>query len=372
MKTGSKHRVIISGGGTGGHIFPAISIANAIRIKDPGVEILFVGALGRMEMDKVPAAGYRIIGLPIAGLRRDLSLRGIITNLGLPVRLARSVTAAGRIIRDFRPTVAVGVGGYASGPMLWVARKNKIPYILQEQNSFAGKTNKMLAAGARYICVAYPGMEQFFPASKVILTGNPIRKDIRPASEQEKKEALLHFGLDPGKRTLLITGGSLGAGTLNRCVREYLPRSGDHSVQILWQCGKNGLSLAEEALKEHPGVPVFVHEFIARMDLAYAAADVVVSRAGAGSISEFCAAGKACIFVPSPNVAEDHQTHNALALVKENAGWMVTDKDAPVSLMEKALELIFNDSQRQRLSANILKLSRPHAAEQIASLLLEL
>ncbi len=202
MKTGSKHRVIISGGGTGGHIFPAISIANAIRIKDPGVEILFVGALGRMEMDKVPAAGYRIIGLPIAGLRRDLSLRGIITNLGLPVRLARSVTAAGRIIRDFRPTVAVGVGGYASGPMLWVARKNKIPYILQEQNSFAGKTNKMLAAGARYICVAYPGMEQFFPASKVILTGNPIRKDIRPASEQEKKEALLRSRAEAWEQAL--------------------------------------------------------------------------------------------------------------------------------------------------------------------------
>ncbi|MDD4919798.1 MAG: undecaprenyldiphospho-muramoylpentapeptide beta-N-acetylglucosaminyltransferase [Bacteroidales bacterium] len=372
MKTGSKNRIIISGGGTGGHIFPAISIANAIRIKDPGVEVLFVGALGRMEMEKVPAAGYRIIGLPIAGLRRDLSLRGIIANLMLPVRLVESVTAAGRIIRDFRPTVAVGVGGYASGPLLWVAGKKGVPYILQEQNRFAGKTNKMLAAGAVHICVAYPGMEQFFPASKVVLTGNPIRKDIRPATEQEKQEALMHFGLDHEKKTLLITGGSLGAGTLNRCVREYLPRSGDRPVQILWQCGKHGMSQAAEALKEHPSVPVYVHEFIARMDLAYAAADLVVSRAGAGSISEFCAAGKACIFVPSPNVAEDHQTHNAMALVKENAGRLVTDKEAPVILMEKALELIFNDSERKKLSANILKLSRPDAAEQIASMVLEL
>ncbi|HPJ82266.1 MAG TPA: undecaprenyldiphospho-muramoylpentapeptide beta-N-acetylglucosaminyltransferase [Bacteroidales bacterium] len=372
MKTGSNHRIIISGGGTGGHIFPAISIANAIRIKDPGVEILFVGALGRMEMEKVPAAGYKIIGLPIAGLRRDLSLRGIMANLMLPLRLAQSVNAAGRIIRDFGPTVAVGVGGYASGPLLWVAGKKGIPYILQEQNSFAGKTNKMLAAGAAHICVAYPGMEQFFPASKVVLTGNPIRKDIRPATEQEKEEALKHFGLDREKKTLLITGGSLGAGTLNRCVREYLPRSGDRRVQILWQCGKHGLSQAEAVLKEHPGVPVYVYEFIARMDLAYAAADLVVSRAGAGSISEFSAAGKACIFVPSPNVAEDHQTHNAMALVNENAGWMVTDKEAPLSLMDKALELIFNDSERNRLSANILKLSRPDAAAQIASMVLGL
>jgi len=372
MKTRNHNRIIISGGGTGGHIFPAISIANAIRMKDPEAEILFVGALGRMEMEKVPAEGYKITGLPIAGLRRDKSVSGVMANLVLPVRLLKSVLAAGRIVKDFNPTVAVGVGGYASGPLLWIARKKKIPYILQEQNSFAGKTNKMLARGAAYICVAYSGMEQFFPADRTVLTGNPIREGIHPATAQEKKEALLHFGLDPGKKTLLVTGGSLGAGTLNRCVREYLPRTREHPVQILWQCGKHGMRLAAESLKEYPGVPVHAHEFIARMDLAYAAADLVVSRAGAGSISEFCAAGKACIFVPSPNVAENHQTHNAMALVKELAGRLVTDKDAPAILMENAMELIFNDSELKRLSENIEKLSRPHAAAHIASMVLEL
>lgn len=372
MKRQGNHKIIISGGGTGGHIFPAISIANAIRMKDPGAGILFVGALGRMEMEKVPEAGYKIAGLPIAGLHRNFSWQGIKANLMLPFRLVKSVTEAGRIIRDFHPTAAVGVGGYASGPLLWVARKKGIPYILQEQNSYAGKTNKMLAAGAVHICVAYPGMEKFFPASKIVLTGNPIRNDISPASKEAKQEALTHFGLDPYKKTIFVTGGSLGAGTLNRCVREYLPRSGNYQVQILWQCGKNGILTAKDAVEAYPGIPVHPHEFIRRMDLAYAVADLVISRAGAGSISELSAAGKACIFVPSPNVAEDHQSHNAMALVRENAGCLVPDKEAPAILMNKAIELIFNAKKLDTLSENILKLSRPHAAAQIASMILEL
>jgi UDP-N-acetylglucosamine--N-acetylmuramyl-(pentapeptide) pyrophosphoryl-undecaprenol N-acetylglucosamine transferase len=372
MKTRKNHRIIISGGGTGGHIFPAVSIANAIRMKDPGAEILFVGALGRMEMEKVPAAGYPIKGLPIAGLHREFTPRAVAANLLLPVRLIQSILAAIRIIREYRPSAAVGVGGYASGPLLWAAGQKRIPYILQEQNSFAGKTNKILAKRAVRICVAYSGMEQFFPAPKIVLTGNPIRKDIRPADLKMQKEGLGHFQLDPEKKTILVIGGSLGAGTLNRCVREFLPRMEAQNIQILWQCGKNGIAGAKDATGQFPGIPVYPMEFIHRMDLAYAAADLVISRAGAGSISELCTAGKACIFVPSPNVAEDHQTHNALALVREGAGHMVPDREAPAVLMDKALELISNDRELKRLSENILKLSRPAAAEQIAEMVLEL
>lgn len=372
MKCHNEHRIIISGGGTGGHIFPAISIANAIRIQDPGAGILFVGALGRMEMEKVPEAGYEIVGLPIAGLQRDMSWKGIKANLMLPLQLIRSIREARKIIREFRPTVAVGVGGYASGPLLWVARKKGIPYILQEQNSYAGKTNKILASGASCICVAYTGMEKFFPASKIVLTGNPIRNDISPAGKPLRQEAMTHFGLDPHKKTILVTGGSLGAGTLNRCMHDFLPRFKTDQVQILWQCGKNGIVQAREAVDKYPGIPVYPHEFIRRMDLAYAAADLIISRAGAGSISELSAAKKACIFVPSPNVAEDHQTHNAMALVRENAGYLVSDKEASEILMNKALELVFNTRELETLSENILKLSRPDAAAQIASIILEL
>ncbi|HOO42145.1 MAG TPA: undecaprenyldiphospho-muramoylpentapeptide beta-N-acetylglucosaminyltransferase [Bacteroidales bacterium] len=372
MKLHNNHRIIISGGGTGGHIFPAVSIAHAIRTQDPGAEILFVGALGRMEMEKVPAAGYVIKGLPIAGLRRDLSLKSISANLLLPFRLLESIAAARRILEDFKPTVAVGVGGYASGPLLWAAGRKGIPYIIQEQNSFAGKTNKLLASKAVHICVAYPGMEKFFPESKIVLTGNPIRNDIRPSTRESQQAARTHFGLDPGKKTILVIGGSLGAGTLNRCIENFLPGAGNFPVQILWQCGKNGIRQAALVKQDYPDSAVYPMEFIQRMDLAYNAADLVISRAGAGSISELSVAGKACIFVPSPNVAEDHQTHNAMALVKEDAGYLVSDSAAPVSLMDKAMELIFNDSRLRVLSENILKLSRPDAAGQIAKMVLEL
>jgi len=372
MKPNNKHRIIISGGGTGGHIFPAVSIAHAIRTQDPGAEILFVGALGRMEMEKVPAAGYNIKGLPIAGLRRDLSLKSISANLLLPFRLLESIAAARRILDDFKPTVAVGVGGYASGPLLWAAGRKGVPYIIQEQNSFAGKTNKLLASKAVHICVAYPGMEKFFPEPKIVLTGNPIRNDIRPSTPEYRQAACTHFGLDQDKKTILVIGGSLGAGTLNRCIENFLPKAGNFPVQILWQCGKNGIRQAILAKQNYPEAAVYPMEFIQRIDLAYNAADLVISRAGAGSISELSAAGKACIFVPSPNVAEDHQTHNAMALVKEDAGCLVADHLAFDSLMDHALEMVFNDSRLSVLSENILKLSRPHAAAQIAKMVLEL
>ncbi len=372
MKRQSNHKIIISGGGTGGHIFPAVSIANAIKTQDPGADILFVGALGRMEMEKVPAAGYTIKGLPIAGLRRDLSLKSIRENLLLPFRLLDSIAAARKILDQYKPTVAVGVGGYASGPLLWAAGRKGVPYIIQEQNSYAGKTNKLLAPKAVRICVAYPGMEKFFPVSKIVLTGNPIRNDILPSTRESHQAACNHFGLDPKKKTILVIGGSLGAGTLNRCMENFLPRAGNFPVQILWQSGKNGILQAMKAKNNYPQTAVYPMEFIQRMDLAYAAADLVISRAGAGSISELSAAGKACIFVPSPNVAEDHQTHNAMALVKEDAGYLVADRRAPDLLMDQAMELVFNDSRLAVLSENILKLSRPHAAAQIAQMVLEL
>lgn len=372
MQQNSNPKIIISGGGTGGHVFPAISIANAIRAKNPAAEFLFVGALGKIEMEKVPAAGYRVVGLPIAGLQRGFSRRALAANVKLPFLLFKSLFKSYRVLRDFRPHAAVGVGGYASGPLLWVSARMKIPYLLQEQNSFAGKTNQKLASRATRICVAYPEMERFFPASKIVLTGNPIRNNIRPATEVTKKEALDHFGLAPHLKTILVIGGSLGAGTLNTCLEAYLPEAKDRPVQIIWQCGRNGIGRAREVLTRYEQVPVYAHEFIERMDLAFAAADLVLTRAGAGSISELCAAGKACIFVPSPNVAEDHQTHNAMALVKEKAGYMIPDKEATKVLMHTAVDLVFKESELQTLSENILQLSRPHAAEDIAKLVLEL
>lgn len=364
-------KIIISGGGTGGHIYPAVSIANALKAADSTVDILFVGALGRMEMEKVPAAGYPIEGLPIAGLQREKSLHALLANLSLPIKIAQSVAHAGRIIDRFGPQVAVGVGGYASGPLLWSARRKGIPYLLQEQNSFAGKTNKMLAKEAFAICVAYKGMEQFFPAEKIILTGNPIREGLSPASAAMKAEAQAHFGLDPAKRTLLVVGGSLGARTLNRCMAAYLPRAAQENVQIIWQCGKQGLAGATEAMQSYPTIPVQLHAFLSRMDLAFAASDAVISRAGAGTISELCVAGKPCLFVPSPNVAEDHQTHNALALVNEEAAWMVRDAEASEKLMDTALTLVRDTAACERLSTRIQTLGMPHAAATIAQLILD-
>ncbi|NLA15595.1 MAG: undecaprenyldiphospho-muramoylpentapeptide beta-N-acetylglucosaminyltransferase [Bacteroidales bacterium] len=372
MKQSRNRNIIISGGGTGGHVFPALSIAHAIRERDPKAKILFVGALGKMEMEKVPAAGYPIKGLPIGGFQRGFSRRALVSNFKLPFQLLVSILKSFQILRRFRPHAAVGVGGYASGPLLWAAARKKTPYLLQEQNSFAGKTNKKLAAQAAHICVAYPGMERFFPASKIVLTGNPIRENIGPATQKGVKEGLEYFRLNPEQKTILVIGGSLGAGTLNRCLEAYLPRAKEQTVQVLWQCGRNGIGRAQEALRQYPDVPVYVHEFIERMDLAFAVADLVVSRAGAGTISELCAAGKACIFVPSPNVAEDHQTHNAMALVKEKAGCLVPDNKAMEVLMDKALELVFDNEKLQILSSNVLQLSRPHAAKDIATLVLEL
>ncbi len=365
------YRIIISGGGTGGHIYPAISIAEAIKKLRPDAEILFVGANGRMEMEKVPSAGYRIKGLPIAGLQRGHSLSALLGNLTLPFRLLESIGEAGRILRDFKPHVAVGVGGYASGPLLWAASRRRIPYYLQEQNGFAGKTNKMLAAKAEKIFVAYPDMDKFFPAEKIVLTGNPIRSQIRLADAQLKASALEFFGLDPQKKTLLVIGGSLGAATLNRCMIDFLPHAAESGIQVIWQCGRSGKEAATAAMSAYPEIPVFLHDFLSRMDLAYAVADVVISRAGAGSISELCIAGKACIFVPSPNVAEDHQTHNAMALVKEHAGLLIRDADAQKELLPAALDLIKDPEKTNLFSSNILKMSRPDAATQIAEIILE-
>jgi UDP-N-acetylglucosamine--N-acetylmuramyl-(pentapeptide) pyrophosphoryl-undecaprenol N-acetylglucosamine transferase len=365
------HRIIISGGGTGGHIYPAIAIADAIKKLEPDAEILFVGATGRMEMEKVPSAGYSIKGLPIAGLQRGYSPSALISNLALPIRLLKSIREAGRILRDFKPHVAVGVGGYASGPLLWAASRRRIPYYLQEQNGFAGKTNKMLAGKAEKIFVAYPDMDKFFPAEKIVLTGNPIRSQIRLADAQQKASALAFFGLDPHKKTLLVIGGSLGAATLNRCMIDFLPLAAESGIQVIWQCGRSGKEAATAAMNTYTGIPVFLYDFLSRMDLAYAVADVVISRAGAGSISELCIAGKACIFVPSPNVAEDHQTHNAMALVKEHAGLLIRDADAQTELMPTALKLIKDPEKTNLFSSNILKISRPDAASQIAEIILE-
>lgn len=370
--TKTLQRIIISGGGTGGHIFPAISIANALKACCPDADILFVGALGRMEMEKVPAAGYRIVGLPIAGLQRSLSPRNIGSNLALPFKIVRSVCAARKIIRSFRPDVAVGVGGYASAPLLWAAGRAGVPYFLQEQNGFAGKANKSLAKKAVKICVAYPGMEAFFPKEKIVLTGNPIRDSIRPATPALVAEAVAAFQLDPAKRTVLVVGGSLGAGTLNRCMADFLPKSESiNDLQFIWQCGKNGYEQARKALDAHPNAPVQLHTFLSRMDLAYAAAHLVVSRAGAGSISELCAMGKACVFVPSPNVAEDHQRHNALALVNRQAAVMVLDADAPTQLMDTVLDLVHDQPRLDALSSHILEWAKPTAADTIAHLIID-
>jgi len=346
-------RVIISGGGTGGHIFPAISIANAIKARYPEVEILFVGAENRMEMERVPAAGYKIIGLPIAGFDR----KNLFRNIGVLIKLQKSLSLARKVIRDFKPEIVIGVGGYASGPTLKAANRMHIPTLLQEQNSYAGVTNKLLAKKAAKICVAYDGMEQFFPKEKIVLTGNPVRE--LKVENGELKMAYEYFKLNPNKKTLLIVGGSLGARTINQSMIKSLEKITNSDVQFIWQTGKY---YYEEIVHR---APFTVHPFISRMDLAYSVADLIISRAGAGSISEFCMLGKPVILVPSPNVAEDHQTKNAMSLVNKNAAVMIADKDAEDQLVDKALELIHNDSELQSLSANILKLALPDAANSI-------
>lgn len=362
-------RVIISGGGTGGHIFPAVSIANEIRAKRPDAKILFVGAEGRMEMQRVPAAGYEIKGLPIAGFNR----KNLLKNIPVLFKIMKSRSMARQIIRDFRPQVAVGVGGYASGPTLNVAESMGIPTLLQEQNSYAGVTNKLLAKKARKICVAYEGMDRFFPADKILFTGNPVRQNLLDC-KVTKEDAVRSFGLVPGKQTILIVGGSLGARTLNDSILGNLPLVKQQSkVQFIWQTGKY---YSEEIKAElaRRGCPenLKVMDFISDMSQAYAAADLVISRAGAGSISEFCLLGKPVILVPSPNVAEDHQTKNALALVQKNAALYIADADARRTLLPKAINTVSDLEKLESLSRNVIALARPNAASDIADEVIKL
>ncbi len=360
-----KYRAIISGGGTGGHIYPAIAIANALKDIHPDMEILFVGALGRMEMEKVPKAGYEIIGLPVSGIQRSFSLSAIWKNLQFPFKLMKSMSMAKKIVKDFKPDVAIGVGGYASGPLLRAATGLGVPGLIQEQNSFAGKTNKWLSKRVKKICVAYSGMEKYFPADKIIFTGNPVRKDILQI-DTKREEALKHFGLSAKKKTILSVGGSLGARTLNHTLSDGLSRIEDAGVQLLWQTGKWYKEEGLEAVKGKEDKGIYAHEFIYEMDLAYAAADVVISRAGALSISELCLVHKPAILVPSPNVAEDHQTMNAMSLVQENAAIMVKDVEAKDKLVDEVLALIKNEEKQKELSANIVKMGKPYAAKEIA------
>ena len=366
-----KIKAIISGGGTGGHIFPALSIANKLKEMNPETEILFVGAEGRMEMERVPAAGYEIVGLPVAGLKRSLTL----SNLALPFKVIKSVRMAKKLIREFRPDIAIGVGGYASAPLLWAASRLGIPTLIQGQDGFAGLTNKILGKKAKAICVAYEGMERFFPADRIILTGNPIRKEIVPATEQMKQEAMGFYNLDPARKHIFIVGGSLGSGTLNNAMKKWINEGcpGGEGLEIIWQCGKyykpSVDAFMNEALEKGLGGDClkYIHhsDFIKRMDLAYAAADIVISRSGASSISELCAAHKASIFVPSPNVTEDHQTHNAMALVRKDAGMIVKDSEADAKLMQTACALIENPEKIALMERNIAALAKTEAAREI-------
>ena len=368
-------KYLISGGGTGGHIFPAVSIANALREIDPKCEILFVGALGRMEMERVPQAGYPIIGLPIKGFNRSNPLR----NIRVVIDLIRSMIQARKIVRDFRPDVGIGVGGYASGAAMKVAAKMGVPILLQEQNGFAGVTNKLLKDDAKKICVAYEGMERFFPKEKIILTGNPVRQNLTSGTKEEavqyfNQEFGMHFTTE--KKTLLIIGGSLGAGTINQSIIAHLNKLANSDIQVIWQTGKNYIADCKKALtncqEQAINQSIICTDFVSQMPLAYAIADLVISRAGASSISELCLLGKPAILVPSPNVAEDHQTHNAMALVNKNAAVLVKDKEAKEQLISTALSLIQDDQQLQLLHQNILTLALPDSALRIAEEVIKL
>ena len=363
--TNSPLRVIISGGGTGGHIFPAVAIANELRRRLPDTEILFVGANGRMEMTRVPEAGYQIVGLDITGLQRRLTPQ----NLLFPLRVLRAVRKAGKLIEEFRPDVVVGVGGYASAPVLLAATSRAIPSLIQEQNSYAGLVNKLLAKRVNKICVAYEGMEKFFPPQKLVITGNPVRTEI---SQGDRAEALHFFGLDPAKKTLLVIGGSLGARTLNQATAAALPQLRQAGIQLLWQTGKLYFPEAQQQAAAHQHANLHALEFIQRMDLAYAAADIVISRAGALSVSELCLTGKASILVPSPNVAEDHQTKNALALASKGAAILISDEHAPARLYDEALRLLADTERQHQLSARVRELARPNATAAIVDELLRL
>ncbi len=357
---------MLSGGGTGGHIFPAVAIANKIKEYHPDAEILFVGALGRMEMEKVPASGYKIVGVPIAGLQRKLSL----SNLKLPFLLFKSIRQTVKILAEFKPDAVVGTGGYASAPLLYAAGLKKVPYVIQEQNSFAGITNKLLAKKAGKICTAYEGMEQFFPAEKIMMTGNPVRKAIEECSGL-KQEGITHFQLHSGVKTILVIGGSLGARTVNQALLGGLEVLANSGVQVIWQTGKGFYEQAKQAAKPFAG-KIQVFDFIARMDLAYAAADLVISRAGASSVSEICLAGLPSVLVPSPNVAEDHQTKNAMALVKKNATVLVKDNEASSQLIAEALHIINDRTKLKELSNNAAAMAFRDSAGVIAEEVLKL
>lgn len=356
------YRLIISGGGTGGHIFPALAIANTFKERHPDAEILFVGAEGRMEMTRVPEAGYKIIGLWISGLQRKLTW----SNLSFPIKLIASYFKARKIINEFKPQVVIGTGGYASGPIMLVATKNKIPALIQEQNSYAGLTNKRLGNKVQRVCVAYQGMEKYFPKGKLIFTGNPVRKDIIDL-EVKREKALLQFAFDANEKTLLILGGSLGARTINESVLSHIDKLIDARVQVIWQTGKMYYESVKAQVSNKDLRKIRIHDFLKQMDLAYAASDVVISRAGALAISELCLAKRPSILVPSPNVAEDHQTKNAMSLVNEQAALMIKDTDAGAQLIDTALKLLFDELQCQKLAANIAMLGKPNATEQIVN-----
>jgi UDP-N-acetylglucosamine--N-acetylmuramyl-(pentapeptide) pyrophosphoryl-undecaprenol N-acetylglucosamine transferase len=353
-------KIIISGGGTGGHIYPAIAIANELKSIQPQAEILFVGAQGRMEMEKVPKAGYPIEGLWISGIQRNFSL----DNLSFPLKVISSCWKAGNIIRRFKPDVAIGVGGYASGPLLYMATRYKIPTLIQEQNSFAGLTNKWLAKKVNRICVAYDGMDRFFPKEKISITGNPVRSDILNL-EGKKEEAYRYFGLDSTKKTLLVIGGSLGARSINQAISAHLGQIASSGLQLLWQTGKNSYQVHAQESEYLQNPCLKKTEFIYPMDLAYSIADVVISRAGALAVSELCIAGKPTVFVPLPTAAEDHQTQNALSLTKKEAGLLVKDADALTLLTPTALQLIGDESKCRSLSQNIHTLAKPEATASI-------
>lgn len=360
-------RVIISGGGTGGHIFPAISIANALLKADPDIDILFVGAEGKMEMEKVPAAGYRIIGLPVAGISRTNILR----NFSVLFRLIKSLRLAKKTIREFKPDVAVGVGGYASGPVLRQAAKMGIPILLQEQNSYAGVTNRLLAKKASVVCVAWDGMEKYFPPGRIIKTGNPVRQNFEDLSDLHE-EALKYFGLRNEMPVILVLGGSLGAGSINRCISDNIKTISESQCQWIWQTGKNYYDDIKKTIPDSSGGKISVQAFIDRMDMAFAASDIIVSRAGAGTISELCLAGKPVILVPSPNVAEDHQTKNAMALSEKEAAIMIPDEKAIKLLVDEALKLVSDIVKRRTLSENIARMAERDADVRIAGEVIKL
>ncbi|HOZ29666.1 MAG TPA: undecaprenyldiphospho-muramoylpentapeptide beta-N-acetylglucosaminyltransferase [Bacteroidales bacterium] len=354
-------KIIISGGGTGGHIFPAVSIANSIIKKYPDTDILFIGAEGKMEMEKVPAAGYKIVGLPVVGMQRKLSL----SMFSFVFKVLKSLRKAKKIIKDFKPDVVVGVGGYASGPALRAASSQKIPCLIQEQNSYAGVTNKILSKKVSKICVAYDNMERFFPKDKIIKTGNPVRDDIKNISNKSE-EAFKFFGLNPNKPIIFAVGGSLGARTINESIANGLKELIKKDIQIIWQTGKLFFPQAKQIIAESNSPLIYMNEFIYKMDLAYSAADIIISRAGASTISELCIVGKPVIFVPSPNVAEDHQTKNAQALTNINAALMIKDIESREKLINEAIGLLSDGSKQKVLATNIKKLELPDAANIIA------